>query len=200
MVTAIIIIEMMGRPPEHLKENLEGYVGKLDDVNGVNIINKSFSDPKELEERKDLYTAFAEVEIECDSFKILGDILFDFMPASVEVVEPSKVAFSCDEATDFMNALVGRLHRYDDVVKAIQNKGAEVMKQLGVAKKLLLENDIIDNEGKILKIPEGMGPDKKADKVGKDDGKDKRVDDKKKGEKKEVKEKKKSSKKKKNNK
>jgi len=186
MVTAIIVIEMMGRPPEHLKENLEGYVAKLDDVKGVKVINKSFSDPKELEERKDLFTAFSEIELECETFKILGDIMFDFMPASVEVVEPAKVTFSCDEATDFMNALIGRLHRYDDVVKAIQNKGAAVIKQFEMAQKLLLENGIIDKEGKILKIPEGA---KKKDEGKKDEKKGEGKDEGKKDEEKKDKDK-----------
>lgn len=157
MVTAIIVIEMMGRPPKHLKENLEKYVDKLDDVKGVKVITKNPSEPKELKDSKNLYTIFSEVELECDTFKILGDIMFDFMPASVEIVEPSKVTLTSDEATDFMNALTGRLHRYDDVVKVMQNKGAEVINKFNMAKQLLLENGIIDEEGKVLKGGRGRG-------------------------------------------
>jgi len=161
MVTAIIVIEMMGRPPEHLKENLEKYVDKLDDVKGVKVISKKSSEPKDLKESDNLYTIFSEVELECDTLKTLGNVMFDFMPASVEVVEPSKVVLTSDEATDFMNALTGRLHRYDDVVKVMQNKGAEVINRFNMAKQLLLEHGIIDKDGKVLKGGEGKVTEKK---------------------------------------
>lgn len=159
MVTAIMIVEIMGRPPEHLKSSLEGHIAKLDSVKGVNVIKKDFSEPKEIteeggdKENKGLFTCFSEIEFECESFSQLANIMFDFMPASVEIVDPATVVLTSDEATSFMNNLTGRLHRYDDIVKIVNNREIQMQRQFVVAQKLLYGHGIIDKDGKILKIP-----------------------------------------------
>ncbi len=159
MVTAIMIVEIMGRPPEHLKKSLEEHIAKLDPIKGIKIIKKEFSEPKEIkegEEEKELFTCFSEVEFECESLEQLVNIMFDFMPASIEVVEPSNVTLASDEATSFMNNLTGRLHRYDDIVKIVKNKEIQMQQELNLAQQLLYAHNIIDKKGKILKIPEGV--------------------------------------------
>lgn len=182
MVTAIMIVEIMGRPPEHLRKSLEEHIGKLDSVKGVEVINKDFSDTKEVEvdektpETRGLFTCFCEVEFSVESLAQLANVMFDFMPASIEVVDPSQITLSPEEATGFMNNLTGRLHRYDDVVKILKNQEIAMNQKFGLAQKLLYEYGIIDKEGKILKIPEGMkkkGENKEEKKEGgdKEDGK-----------------------------
>ena len=71
MVTAIMIVEIMGRPPEYLQKSLEEHIAKLDSVKSVKVIKKEFSEPKEIKESEDenkgLFTCFSEVEFECES-------------------------------------------------------------------------------------------------------------------------------------
>jgi len=151
-----MIVEIMGRPPEHLSESLKKHIGLLDKVKGVKVVNKTFSDPKIAAEEKDLYTCFSEIEFECQNLKQLADVMFDFMPSSVEVVDPANVSLAADEATSLLNNLTGRLHRYDEVAQTIQNKEKQMMNQFKMAQQLLLGHGIIDKKGKVLKLTEEM--------------------------------------------
>ena len=64
-----------------------------------------------------MFTCFAEADFEAKSFARLSETMFDFMPSSVEVIEPVKVTLSMGEATDLLNNISGRMHRYDELAK-----------------------------------------------------------------------------------
>ena len=56
-----LIIEILGRPAEHVKESLNMLVVKLGSEKGVKIIDKKYHEPAPVENSKDLFTTFAEV-------------------------------------------------------------------------------------------------------------------------------------------
>jgi len=117
MVRAIMIVEVAGRPAEHLKMALGEHIGVLNNVNDITVHSIKLSEPREIKEAKGMFTCFAEADFECDSFARLSETMFDFMPSSVEVVEPAKVSLSMGEATDLLNNISGRMHRYDELAK-----------------------------------------------------------------------------------
>lgn len=124
MVVAIIIVEMMGKPDKFVRESLEKHIKSLDSYTEVEIRSAKISDPKEVEVPEDqekpkdpMFTCFAEIEFEVPTFERLTSVVFDFMPSSVEVVEPITFDLDATEVTDLLNNLSGRLHRYDDVAK-----------------------------------------------------------------------------------
>jgi hypothetical protein len=155
MVTAIMIIEMMGRPKEHLQGALVEHISKLESTKGITMIKKMFSEPRLLDEKTGLYTIFSEVEFNCSNLLDLMNIIFDFMPASIEVVDPATLNLSSEEATLVMNALTGRLHKYDEVAKIMKNRENQLFQELNLSKKLLFAHKIINKEGKIIKMPQG---------------------------------------------
>jgi hypothetical protein len=67
--------------------------------------------------------------------------MFDFMPSSVEVIEPSKVQLESGEATELLNNLSGRLHRYDEVARVAQFKTHHLEEQLKLAQESIIEKD-----------------------------------------------------------
>ena len=126
MVRAIMIVEMAGRPAEHLTASLEKHIGILNEVKDIEVHSIKVSEPREIEREKTpegtpqedvMFTAFAEADFECESFARLSETMFDFMPSSVEVIEPSKVTMEMTEATDLLNNISGRMHRYDEIAK-----------------------------------------------------------------------------------
>jgi hypothetical protein len=119
-ITAIMIIEVAGRPPQYLIDSMRAHVDKLNHIKGVSLVSSKLSEPAIVESEKDLYTCFAEVEVRTDGLAKLMDLMFDFMPSSVEIIEPIDLQLNCQEATMFMNDLSGRLHRYDEVTKIMQ--------------------------------------------------------------------------------
>ncbi len=137
-IRAILIIELMGRPAEYAKESLERHAGKLKKERGVEVFSISVSEPKKIEEAEsEIYTCFAEVELEAENFAKLFDLVFDFMPSSIEILEPENLRLNINEATNFINALAGRLHRYDEIAKIAQIKNQQLA---GKLKELMEKN------------------------------------------------------------
>jgi hypothetical protein len=149
MVVAIIVVEMMGKPADYLKQSLETHVKRLESKKGVRVESLKLNDPKEIEESKGMFTCFAEIELEVGTLKDLFDIIFDYMPASVEIVEPRTVNMGIDEANALLNNLAGRLHRYDEIAKSAKFRMDHLMKQVQIATKVLEDNKLA-KDGKLV--------------------------------------------------
>lgn len=129
-IRAVMIIEIAGRPPEHIKEALKAHVGVMKNMKGVKYISELFSDAKLVDKEKEIYSCFAEVEVEVETFLKLTELMFDFLPASIEVLEPESMRFNSQEATMFLSDLCGRLHKYDEIAKIAQMKNNQLMQHL----------------------------------------------------------------------
>ena len=129
-VRAIMIVEIAGRPPEHIKQALESHVGQLEKIKNIRCISQSISEPKKLEAEQEIYTCFAEVEVEAETLLNLIHLVFDFMPSSIEIIEPTELKFNMADATSLMNTLAGRLHRYDEIAKIAQIKIQQMAAQI----------------------------------------------------------------------
>ena len=150
MVRAIMIVEMAGRPAEHVKDSLAKHIGVLNDVKDIQVHSIKISEPREIENSSGqegtptegiMFTCFAEADFETENFARMSETMFDFMPSSVEVIEPSKVSLDMSEATDLLNNLSGRLHRYDDIMKMAGGKLQQMDAQLKAAQEALIEKD-----------------------------------------------------------
>ena len=60
-LNAVMILEVLGRPPEHLVETLENLAKQMGEEKGVKIMNKKINSPVLMKEQKDFYTSFAEI-------------------------------------------------------------------------------------------------------------------------------------------
>lgn len=150
MVIVIMIFEILGKPKEYVKEALEKHMSKLDEIKSVSVIDKKINEPKKIKDDKQgLYTCFSEVELKCDSLKTLSDIVFNFMPSSVEVIDPDKITLNCEEATNLFTELIVKLHKYDEIAKLSQGRIHQLTKQLKAALKVLNDNNLI-KYGKIV--------------------------------------------------
>ena len=141
-----MIVEMAGRPATHVKESLENHVGVLDKNKDIEVHSISVSEPKEIEmedvQKGDkMFTCFAEVDFEVESFSRLSEIVFDFMPSSVEVIEPAKVTLDPSEASNLLNNIAGRMHRYDEIAKIAGARLQQMNAQLQAAQQALIEKD-----------------------------------------------------------
>lgn len=142
-----MIVEMAGRPEKHLTESLEKHVGILREVKDAEVHEIKVSEPrvipteKEVKEGEEMFTAFAECDFELPSFARLSETVFDFMPSSIEVIEPNSIEFSSTEATDLLNNISGRMHRYDEVAKIAGARLQHMGAQLQMAQKILMERD-----------------------------------------------------------
>jgi hypothetical protein len=91
-IRAMLVIEILGRPPEHIREGMKLLLERLATEKGLKIIEKKIHEPAPMEKSKDLFTTFSEVEIECDSLLTLYGICFAYMPSHVEVISPETLS------------------------------------------------------------------------------------------------------------
>ena len=116
-IKASFIMEIMGRPPEHIKEALQTVVVKMGSENGVSIADKKYHEPKEVQDVKNLFTTFAEVDAEFDSIEAFFSILMSYMPSNIEIYEPEKFKLNSFELNSLGNFILSKLHKYDEIAK-----------------------------------------------------------------------------------
>lgn len=136
-----MIVEMAGRPAEHVKESLAKHIGILDEVKDIEVHSIKISEPKEIENSEGMFTCFVEADFETENFSRLSETMFDFMPSSVEVIEPPNITMSLADATNLLNNISGRLHRYDELANVAGARLQQMGEQLQAAQQALAERD-----------------------------------------------------------
>ena len=118
-IQANLLFEILGRPKEHIIEVLDGLLIQLSKEKDVEVIKKKIYDPKE---QKDLFSSYAEVEVITRTLQKLIEIIFDYMPSSIEITAPDNIPFKPCDANSVLNDLATRLHQYDMGVRALKTQ------------------------------------------------------------------------------
>jgi hypothetical protein len=139
------IFEILGRPPEHIKLSLEGFINKLGEQKGIKIINSKIHEPKpvENENSNDLFTTFAEVELETDNLNAVFGIVLNMLPAHAEIIEPEELRLNNFDLSFILSDLSVKLHKYDEIAKGVlleRNSWINKIKEM--------EQKIMELEGK----------------------------------------------------
>ena len=146
-----MIVEVAGNPSEYVKESLEKHVNVLNGIKDVTINSMNISEPKEIENSNGIFTCFSEIDFEVESLSRMTEIIFDFMPSSVEVIEPSKLILDTNQASALLNNISGRMHKYDEIASIAQGKIRNITKESNFLKHLLVKNKILEiKDGKLV--------------------------------------------------
>ncbi|MBD3263052.1 hypothetical protein GF374_01590 [Candidatus Woesearchaeota archaeon] len=135
-----MIIEIAGRPKEHinnaLKKTAEDFAKE---TKKVEVTSRKIREPKKVEfeniKKTDIFSGFVEFHADIEDFSTLVGLIFDWMPSSVEIVEPENISENYKELNGILNDLAGRLHRYDSLVKKLRAKTILLAKELAKFKK-----------------------------------------------------------------
>ena len=112
-IQAVMIIEVIGRPPKHLTETLEKIINEIDKEKGVRVMSKKINEPELMKDQKDFYMNFAEVEVEVEDVLHIVILMFKYMPAHIEIVYPEAIVLNNNGWNDILNEVSRRLHGYD---------------------------------------------------------------------------------------
>ncbi len=129
-IKAIFILEIIGRPAEHLVETLNKIIDEISKEKGVKVIEKKIKEPVEMENRKDFYTTFAEVEIDVEEILQLAILMFKYMPSNIEIIEPELISLSNTSWSDILSELTRRLHGYDEIARVLQIENAKMKRMM----------------------------------------------------------------------
>ncbi len=143
-IKAVFILEIIGRPAEHLTKTLNKLIDEIDKEKGVKVVERKIKEPVELKNNKDFYTTFSEVEIEVEEISQLAGLMFKYMPANIEIIEPELIALSNNRWSDILSELTRRLHGYDEIARVLQMQTAKLQRELK-------EHGFEIKEGKLVK-------------------------------------------------
>lgn len=129
-VNAILILEAIGRPPEHLTETLDNLAKKIGEEKGIDVKEARINPPVLMKEQKDFYTSFAEIEVEAEKMLYVLILMFKYMPAHIEIISPQNLSLTNSSLNDILNELTRRLHGYEEIVRILQTE------------KMILENKL----------------------------------------------------------
>ena len=142
-IHASFILEILGRPSEHIIESMKGIIKKLDEEKGIKIIESKIHPPKKIEDANQkeknedlaLYTTFAEIEAEIDDINSLLILAFNYMPSNIEIISPENFLIKNGDISGILTNTILRLHRYDEIAKRLtidkkilEDKLKEIMK------------------------------------------------------------------------
>lgn len=119
-IHASLMIEVVGKPAEHIEQALSLAIDKLAKERDFELIEKKMHKAKPVKESKTLFSTFVEIEFLVDKFSRLVDIIFDYMPSSVEIIDPPDLNLKLDYANSFLNDLAMKLHQYDAALKTLK--------------------------------------------------------------------------------
>ena len=101
------IIEIVGKPQEYVEETLKGHIKKLRSEEGIELLEEKI---EKAEPTDNYFSAFAEVELLFSDFNKIVSFCFDFMPASVEIIDPERLELKNNEISDMLNDIQSRMH------------------------------------------------------------------------------------------
>ena len=120
-----IIIEILGKPKEHVEKTLNMYVDKIKNDSDLIVLNSEFS---EAAEKDKLWAIFVELDMVIKGIHKLISFCFDYMPSSIEITKPEEFVMKKSTIEDLINDLQARLHGVDMIVKNQKNEN-EFLKQ-----------------------------------------------------------------------
>jgi len=129
-IKAVLILDIIGRPPQYLVENLEKITEEIGKEKGVKVVSKEIKEPAVMKDNKEFYTTFGEIEVETEDILYLAILMFKYMPAHIEVISPETISLSNNGWGDILSELVRRLHSYDEVARIMQIEKQELLKKI----------------------------------------------------------------------
>lgn len=133
-ITAMLMIEVLGRPKEHLIETLKNLEKKIGEEKGVEVVDSKIKEPTPVKDKENLFTAFAEIEVEVNHVQTLSILMFKYMPAHIDVIEPENIRMKNNELADTLSEIVRRLHKYDELLRVMQVEKKILEKKLNEKK------------------------------------------------------------------
>lgn len=107
------IIEVAGFPKGHVEASAKKLIEAIKNLKDLKVKTIELAEVKEI---KNMWSTFLESEIEFKDIDSIVEFCFNFMPSSIEILEPSNFKLEQRELTRIMNELLRRLHNYSMVI------------------------------------------------------------------------------------
>ena len=111
-----MIFEVMATERDTAESSLKEHVNKLDTIEGVELLESEYDDINEVEQpRPDVekgYTQVCETEFEIRDLNLLIQVVLNYGPTMVEIMEPDKLELDQGELQDTVNLVAEMMQKY----------------------------------------------------------------------------------------
>ncbi|MFT4313066.1 MAG: hypothetical protein ACMXYA_01545 [Candidatus Woesearchaeota archaeon] len=128
----VAVIEVLGKPKEHIVEVAKDMVDQIQKDERFDIIESDIKEPLEAEGTESLFSLFCEIEILAERFDQVFDFAMNYMPASLEIIEPENVSLRTTDANGIVNDFVSKVHETDSTLKNKIQEGKLLAKNLNI--------------------------------------------------------------------
>jgi hypothetical protein len=126
-----LIIEIAGSPKENIDKALLLLGEKFGEgVSEMKVIKKSVREPQQIKGHEHIWSGFMEFEVDIRDLPSALGIIFDYLPSSIEIVEPDQLLVQIADINVIMNDLVARLHQYDAELKIMRAENSMLKRKL----------------------------------------------------------------------
>jgi len=153
------IIEVLGIPKEHVIESIHSYVDNISNDSKFKLLKRDFSDVKEFGDKKHgkLFSIFAEIEFLAKNKAALMDFCFEYMPSSLEIIEPERMMLSANDLNALFNDMQARLHEMDKIVKSLRIENSNIEINAAALLRNLIMNGIAEKSKTLKEISDYVG-------------------------------------------
>lgn len=120
-----VIIEVAGKPKEHIENTLRLVINKIKkEEKNIRLKQGDLYKAKEVEitteQKGQFWSTFAELDLYFKNVQTLIAFCFEYMPSSVEILEPQDMRFQLKEFSDLLTELLAKLHSIGMSLKALK--------------------------------------------------------------------------------
>lgn len=120
-IHARTIIEVLGKPKEHVEKAMRHYIEQIKKVKGIELMKQDIVDAKQQKD-SNLWATFAELEVLFKNIGLLASFCFNFMPSSIEILAPENMNLKNRELAAIINDLQAKLHLLNTAVKNLRSE------------------------------------------------------------------------------
>lgn len=163
-IHCVFIIEMLGKPKEHLEKTLKGYIIALKKDKKIEILKEEYAEP-EKDKNSELYTMFVELEIIVMGAAKVVEFCFDYLPSSIEILEPTSLTYKNQDFSALLNDLQARLHQIDMALKNSNQENTILKKNSAIFLRNVIYLSLKQEKKDIAKLSKDSGvPEKELEK------------------------------------
>ncbi len=158
-----IIVEIAGTPKDHVEKTIDLVIESLKQIKEIDIKKSEKFPAKEQEipgqkiTKAKIFSAFTEIELLAKDMPTLIAICFEFMPSSIEVIEPENLKFNSQTVAGFLNDLLARLHQMDMILKNRTAENTILKKNASALLQNIFKLSLKEKDKKIEEISKDVG-------------------------------------------
>ncbi len=121
-IHVLVTFEVVGKPKEHVDKTLKEFIKGVKESEQIAVLEEHLhkamkSDFKATNNDSDFFSAFAEVDMLVKNLETLTWLSVNYMPSSIEVIEPDTFSFKALDLQNWQNDVLSRLHNVDARMK-----------------------------------------------------------------------------------